>query len=69
MKTHFKDVRKITEGKIYMTVKNMDQTRDIIKPRATFIIQWCQACSGHSEPENSGALCGTHAILMYLFSP
>lgn len=52
-----------------MAVKNMDQTRDIIKPRATFIIQWCQAYSGHLEPENSGALWGTHAILMYLFSP
>lgn len=51
-----------------MAVKNMDGTRDIIIPRATFLIQWCQACSVGSMPKIEVFFVAPHEILMYLFS-
>lgn len=51
-----------------MAVKNMDGTRDIIILRATFLIQWCLACSGGSMLKIDVILVAPHAILMYVFS-
>ena len=61
-------MRLITEGKLYMAVKNMNGTSDIIIPRKTFPIQWCPACSSGSMLKIDVIFVVPHVIFMYLFS-